>query len=136
MTPREVADKLLASLPEFYLEAEARTGSCYLRCKDPRVGSIRVANHPGRFSYRYQVHIDIGAVENRGRRVKRYGFQELDLLVSDVRREWHRRMFKGLDRMKEAERLAAWEQWRNSQRSSGPNLNSSTRSRRRGSSCS
>lgn len=130
MTPREVADRLLASLPEFYLEAEARTGSCYLRCKDPRVGSIRVADHPGRFSYRYQVLIDIGAVENRGRRVKRYGFQELDLLVSDVRREWHRRMFKGLDRMKEAERLAAWQQWHESQAPSVPTPKSSVATRR------
>jgi len=117
MRPREVADNLLASLPEFYLESEARTGSCYLRCKDPRVGSIRVADHPGRFSYRYQVFIDIGAVESRVSRngkVRRYGFHELDLLVSDVRREWRRRAFKTLSREQEAERLTAWQRWHES----------------------
>lgn len=115
MTPREVADRLLEQLPEYYLEAEAGTGSCYLRCKDPRVGSIRVADHPGRYSYRYQVHIDIGAHENRGGRVRQYGFQELDLLVKDVRREYGRRKLKALDPMKEAERLAAWRAWHDSQ---------------------
>lgn len=121
MTPRQVADQLLEQLPEFYLSAEAGTGSCYLRCKDPRVGSIRVANHPGRYSYRYQVDIDIGAVErrlSRNRKVRLYGVQELDLLVKDVRKEFSRRKLKSLDRMKEAERVAQWLQWRESQEAS------------------
>lgn len=117
MNPRAVAEQLLAALPEFYLEAEARTGSCYLRCKDPRVGTIRIADHPGRYSYRYQVDIDVGAKESRygkSGRVRHYGFQELDLLVRDVRKEWQRRSMKSFDKAKQAERIAAWTLWRES----------------------
>lgn len=64
---KAVTDQLLADLQaigaEPYLWAAATTGSFYIRFKNPLLGSVRVADHPGReqYKYKYNVRADVHA---------------------------------------------------------------------------
>ena len=40
-----------------YIHSEARTGSVYIRFEDARIGSVRIADHPGIEKYRYKWNV-------------------------------------------------------------------------------
>lgn len=61
-----VAEKLIEELRkegiESYIWHKATTGSVYIRFNDPRMNSIRIANHPGRshLKYKFNLRSDLG----------------------------------------------------------------------------
>ena len=61
----KITDELVTRLNEHGLEAyvwsKATTGSCYIRFKDPRMCSIRIADHNNieKFKYKYNLRSDI-----------------------------------------------------------------------------
>ena len=57
----DIANKLLWELKRVSIKAyiwhKATTGSCYIRFKDNRIGSIRIGDHPGREHLKYKFNI-------------------------------------------------------------------------------
>lgn len=53
----ECMDRLLYLEP--YVYHKALTGSVYIKFKDERIGSLRIADHPGRKKYKYRWNLCI-----------------------------------------------------------------------------
>jgi hypothetical protein len=71
-----------------YLFHSAATGSQYVKFSDPRIGSLRVADHTGREKYRYKwnlIHGGKRGTEYEGS-VKReyYGFEDVEQFLLDI----------------------------------------------------
>ena len=58
----KVRDKLFNQLQEFGAIKwhKSSYGSCYIKFKDTRLGSIRISDHEGRqkYTYKYEVHVN------------------------------------------------------------------------------
>lgn len=70
-----------------YLYHAAMTGSHYVKFSDPRIGSLRIADHRGKDKYRYKWNLMHGAqrATDYDGHVKReyYGFGDLEQFLHD-----------------------------------------------------
>ena len=61
MNQKAACGQLLNELEKFgaFVWVYAKSGSVYIKFKDCRVGSIRIANHPGLGKYAYRYAVDV-----------------------------------------------------------------------------
>lgn len=92
----EVASEVLAELNDLGARTywRAATGSWYIKFADPRLGSLRIADHPGREKYRYKWNIQTffrgfwwAASEDSGILRRYYSVESLNEFYSAIRKE-------------------------------------------------
>ena len=90
---RNMRDLILQSLKEHgaYLFYDAASGSQYIKFKDPRVGSLRIADHKGKERYSYKWNLIHGGKTRteyygeQGRKCREfYSFGDVARMVCDI----------------------------------------------------
>ncbi len=95
--------------------SRAQTGSIYIRFyTNLRLGSLRIADHPGRERWRYKWNLldapgqpSPEVINDDGVQRRFYTWQDADLLIADIRRKAHPTLPKGESMKKIGDRLPA-----------------------------
>jgi len=96
MKAQQIVDGILRELKDLnpYIYHKALTGSIYVKFKDKRLRSVRIADHNGRAKYRYKWNIFKGYKEDSvkyDKGVRRYffSFGQFDKFLIRIRQYWN-----------------------------------------------
>ena len=99
----KLAKRLVAELQDLgaYVYHVGIYGSTYIKFTHPRLGSLRIADHPGRPNYSYRFNIDLSISEayqdqHIGKTRYHFPLQDRDQFVAKIR-EYARQVREGFD---------------------------------------